>query len=409
MPRLPVTLLLLVCTAPASAGDWPQWLGPRRDASTSEKVAPWKDKLEVVWRQPVGEGNSSPVVADGRVFIHAKIADKNEEEVVAYDARTGKELWRTPYPRAEFQSEYGNGPRGTPTVVDGKVYTFGITGVLTCFAADTGKIAWQVDTIKDFNTPKMTFGMAGSPLVEGDKVLVNIGAKGASIVAFDRHNGKVVWKVRDDGASYSSPIALGEGKNRQVVFLTAKGVVSLNPADGSTYWEYPLVDLLFESSTTPILAGDILLASSITFGSAGLRLDRKDDKPSFKEEWKNKVLTSYFSTPVPVGKEHIYIVTGNLLTQTATLHCIEAKTGRIQWSRRKVGTYHASLMRTGDDKLLLLEEAGNLVLMEPSPKEYKELARAKVCGKTWAHPALADGLLYLRDDKDVLCVQLGGK
>jgi outer membrane protein assembly factor BamB len=452
MPRLPVTLLLLVCTTSASAGDWPQWLGPRRDASTSEKVAPWKDKLKVVWRQPVGEGNSSPVVAEGRVFIHAKIKDKNEEEVVAYDTRTGKELWRTPYPRAEFQSFYGNGPRGTPAVVEGKVYTFGITGVLACFEADKGKIVWQVDTIKEFNAPKLMFGMAGSPLVEGDKVLVNVGAKGASIVAFDRNTGKVVWKARDvahpvtsastmgllssprgqgpllassalilgrtrdDKASYSSPIAFGEGKSRQVVFLTAKALVSLNPADGSTYWEFPLVDRLLESSTTPIHAGNILLGSSITYGSVGLRLETKDDKPSFKEEWKNKELTSYFSTPVPMGKDHIYIVTGKMpnplaprTPPSATLHCIEAKAGKILWSRPKVGEYHASLMRTGDDKLLLLEEAGDLVLMEPSPKEYKELARAKVSGKTWAHPALADGLLYLRDEKDVLCVQLGAK
>jgi hypothetical protein len=127
-------------------------------------------------------------------------------------------------------------------------------------------------------------------------------------------------------------------------------------------------------------------------------------------------LTSYFSTPVPVGKEHIYIVTGKLpnplagrTPPVATLHCIEAKTGKVLWSRPKVGEYHASLLRTGDEKLLLLEEPGELVLLQPDPKEYKELARTKVCGKTWAHPALANGLLYLRDEKDVLCVQLGTK
>jgi outer membrane protein assembly factor BamB len=415
MSRSLALLTFLLCALPVAAGDWPQWLGPNRDGASTEKVAPWKDKLEVVWHQPVGEGNSGPVVADGRVFIHAKIKEKTEEEVVAYDAKSGKELWRTPYARAEFTSFYGNGPRGTPAVVGGKVYTFGITGVLTCFDAEKGRIAWQVDTLKEFKGKNLFFGLAGSPLVEGDKVLVNVGAKEASIVAFDRDNGKVAWKVRDDGASYSSPIAFGEGKNRQVVFLTAKGLVSLNPADGSTYWLFPLVDKLFESSTTPVLVGDRIVASSITYGSACLRLETKDGKPAFKEEWKNEDLTSYFSTPTPVGKEHVYMVTGttpnplNRKPPVATLHCVEAKSGKVLWSRPKVGEYHASLLRTGDDKLLLLEEKGDLVLMDPDPKEYKELARANVCGKTWAHPALSNGHLYLRDDKEVICVRLGDK
>jgi outer membrane protein assembly factor BamB len=417
MPRLLVcTLLLCVCTLTASAGDWPQWLGPHRDGSTAEIVAPWKGKLEVVWQHPIGEGNSSPVVAEGRVFFHAKVKDKNEEEVIAYDAKSGKELWRTTYPRAEFQSLYGNGPRGTPAVVDGKVYTFGITGVLTCFEAASGKIIWQVDTLKDFNAPKLFFGVAGSPLVEGDKVLVNVGAPGASIVAFDRNTGKVVWKTRDDKASYSSPIAFGEGKTRQAIFLTARGLVSLNPADGSTWWEFPLVDRLLESSTTPVRAGDMLVGSSITYGSAGLHLETKDTKPAYQQEWTNKDLTCYFSTPVAVGKDQLYMVTGKLpnplaprTPPAATLHCVEAKTGKILWSRPKVGEYHASLLRTGDDKLLMLEEFGDLVLLQPDAKEYKELARTKVCGKTWAHPALANGLLYLRDEKDVLCVRLGAK
>src|SRR5262249_6600191 len=127
-------------------------------------------------------------------------------------------------------------------------------------------------------------------------------------------------------------------------------------------------------------------------------------------------LTCYFSTPVSVGKEHLYLVTGKLpnplapkTPPVATLHCVEAKTGKVLWSRPKVGEYHASLLRTGDDRLLMLEEFGDLVLLQPDPKEYKELARTKVCDKTWAHPALANGLLYLRDEKDVLCVQLGAK
>jgi outer membrane protein assembly factor BamB len=412
MPRLFALVVLLAASAPAGAGDWPQWLGPNRDNSSPEKVVPWKKALKVLWRKPVGEGNSSPIVAGGRVFVHAKVKDKNEEEVVAYDAKTGRKVWRKAYPRAAFKSLYGNGPRATPAVAGGKVYTFGITGVLTCFAAAAGKQLWQVDTLKKFGAKNLFFGMACSPLVEGKNVLVNVGATGASVVAFQKDKGDTAWKSQDDRASYSSPIIFGKGKERQVVFLTGLGVISLNPADGALFWRFPLRDLLFESSTTPVKAGDLLMASSITYGSVGLRLKTRDGKPAADKVWKKAALTSYFSTPVPVGTDHIYMVTGaNPLSfgkkAFATLRCIEAKSGKELWNRPKVGKYHACLLRTGDSKLLMLEEAGDLVLLDPSPKEYRELARSKVCGETWAHPALSDGWLYIRDKKELICLQFG--
>jgi outer membrane protein assembly factor BamB len=412
MPWLRSLIALLVCSVVAVAGDWPQWLGPNRDGSSPEKVSPWKEAPKVLWRKPVGEGNSGPVVADGRVYIHAKVKNRNEEEVVAYDAKSGKELWRTSYKRPAFTSLFGNGARATPAVADGRVYTFGITGLLTCFDAAKGTKLWQVDTLKKFHAKNLFFGMSCSPLVEGKHVLVNVGGKAASVVALDKGTGETAWKSLDDKASYSSPIIFGKGKERQVVFLTGDGVVSLAPSDGSLFWRFPLKDKLFESSTTPVRAGDLLLASSITYGSVGLRLKTKEGKPAADKVWKKDDLTCYFSTPVPVGKEHIYLVTGTPpqgfgTKPEATLHCIEAATGKGLWKRPKVGKYHASLLRTGDDKLLLLEEAGQLVLLDPSPKQYRELARAKVCGDTWAHPALADGQLYVRDDKEVICLQLG--
>src|SRR5947209_10702333 len=232
MPWSRSAVALLVCTAAAAAGDWPQWLGPNRDGSSPEKVAPWKEKPTVLWRQPVDEGHSSPVVAVGRVFLHTGVPDKNQEIVTAYDARTGKQLWRQTYERVPFLSPFGNGPRATPAVSDGKVYAFGITGVLTCFDAAEGKPLWQVDTLKKFGAKNLLFGMSCSPLVEGGRVLVAVGAKGASVVAFDKDNGEVAWKSLDDKASYSSPIVFGEGMERQVVFLIGEGGVSLRRAKG---------------------------------------------------------------------------------------------------------------------------------------------------------------------------------
>lgn len=404
-----LTLLVLFLSTPlAGAADWPQWLGPNRDGASAEKVAPWTGAPKVLWRHPVGEGNSSPVVAAGKVFLHGKTAGKDEEEVLAFDARTGKPLWQTPYPRGAGNFLYGNGPRATPAVAGGQLFAFGITGILSCLETEKGTIVWQKNTLKEFQAGNLFFGASCSPLVEEDKVLVNVGGRDASIVAFVTANGNVVWKSLSAKASYSSPIVFGDGPQRQVVFLTEEGLASLNPKDGTVYWQFAMKDKLSESSTTPVRVGDSLLASSVTLGSFGLHLAAKDGKPAAEEIWKNAALTCYFSTPVPVGDRHVYLVTGSLLPpQRALLRCIDVKTGKETWPKPKVvGVYHSSLLRTGDNKLLLLEEAGNLVLLDPDPSAYRELARSKVCGQTWAHPALANGLLYLRDNKELLCVQL---
>src|SRR6266567_8703357 len=181
--RWMVALAVLIHAAGACfADDWPQWLGPNRDNSSSEKVAPWTTPPKVLWRQPVGEGNSSPVVAGGKVFVHAKVAGMDKEELSAFDAKTGKKLWDSQYPRAAFKSLYGNGPRATPTVSGNHLYSFGITGVLSCFDIASGRQVWQVDTIKEFHAPHLVFGASCSPLVDDNKVMVNAGAKGASAV-----------------------------------------------------------------------------------------------------------------------------------------------------------------------------------------------------------------------------------
>jgi glucose dehydrogenase len=412
MPWFRSLTLLLLVSVPVLAEDWPQWLGPRRDGSSMEKIKPWKGDLKVLWRNAVSAGHSSPVIAGGKVYLFTRVKDKQAEQLTAYDAKTGKPLWDTPYPRAFFASPFGTGPQATPVVAGGRVYTFGATGVLACFDAEKGSLKWQVDTLKKFGAKNLFFGMACSPLVEGDRVIVNVGGpKDASVVAFNKDNGEKVWGSLNDRPSYSSGIALGKGKERQVVFLTAKGVRSLNPTDGKLFWEVPLVDKLSESSMTPVRVGDVLLASSVTFGMMGLQLSTKDDKPAAKQIWTNKTLTCYFSTPIPVGKDHVYMVTGVaslLKTVTSTLRCVEVKTGKELWNKPKIGRYHAAMLRTADDKLLLLSDLGNLILLDPDPKQYRELARSKV-GKgeqIWAHPAVSDGRLYLRDEKELICLQL---
>jgi outer membrane protein assembly factor BamB len=400
-------LFLAACVGTAWGDEWPQWLGPARNGVSTEVVPAWTEAPKVAWKMTVGEGHSSPIVADGRAYLHAKVQGQDGEEVIACNARTGEIVWRQAYPRAPFKSAFGHGPRATPAVSDGKLYTFGVTGILTCWDAAAGKKVWQIDTLTEFKAKNLFFGASCSPLIEGDLVLVNVGGPGASIVAFRKDTGEVAWKALDDKASYSSPIATGQGKERQVIFLTQQGLVGLSPAEGKLLWKFPLVDKLSESSTTPVLADGLLLGSSVTYGSAALKLESKEGAPTFSEAWKNPKLTCYISTPIPAGNGQIYLVTGTIVPPpSATLRCVEASSGKVLWSRENTGKYHAALLRLADGKLLMLDDEGGLALVDPDPTGYKEPARSKVCGNTWAHPALAGGRLYLRDTKEWICLSM---
>jgi outer membrane protein assembly factor BamB len=230
------------------------------------------------------------------------------------------------------------------------------------------------------------------------------------MVAFDAATGEPAWKAGDDAASYSSPVAVEAGGAKQVVFLTGLGLVGVDPDSGKEFWRAPFKDVLQESATTPLLAGDLLIGSSVTLGSIALKVEAKDGKPGATEVWRKPQLNCYFSTPVLVGKDHLYMLNGKLsINPSITLRCVELSTGKVVWEKGNVGKYHAALVRTGDGKLLMLDDGGTLALFEPDPAGYKELARSKVCGATWAHPALADGRVYLRDEKELICVPVSGE
>jgi outer membrane protein assembly factor BamB len=413
MPRLRALAVLLLCGAAAAAADWPQWLGLYRDGSTPEKVAPWKGDLKPAWRQPVGDGYSAPVVAGGHVFVHARVPDKDEEEVVAFDAVTGKRLWRDAYARAPFVSAAGVGPRATPAVVLGRLYTFGITGVLTCYQADTGKRLWRRDVYKDFAVERPRHGVCCSPLIEGNRVLVSIGGEGTGVVALDTDSGEVLWKNLNAPASTSSPIVFTyaprpDELRRDVVFVTSQNVAAVRTLDGALAWDFPLADTPMGTTPTPVAAGDLLLTTSMKHGTLGLRVKLQNGKLTASAAWRNPKLTAYFATPVLAGKDHLYLVSTALTAQgpESALRCVEVKTGKELWVRDGIAGYHAGLLSTGDGKLLLLDDGGTLRLLEHNPKEYRELAVAKVCGPTFVNPALTNGRLYVRDDKAVTCLPL---
>lgn len=409
MRCLTAALTFLLLAATARADDWPQWLGPRRDGGTKEKIAPWKE-TKVAWKMPLDKGYSCPVVAQGRVFVHAPVNDKEAEEVIALDAKTGKVLWRDAYQRAPYGSILGRGPRATPVVAGNRLIANGITGVLTCYEADSGKRLWQVDAYKQFGKELPRFGVCGSPLVVGNVVLVSVGGKGCCLAAYDVEKGELLWKGFDEPVSTSSPVLFAgpakTGRLPSVVFMTSLRLLAVNPLDGSLDWEYPLVFQAGGASTTPLVVGDRLFTSTMTNGTTAIQVAAKEAKLVPAQLWQNKALTGYFSTGTVVDKEYLYLVTNALQPKpSCTLRCVELKSGKELWSKEGVGYYHIGLIRTGDNHLLMLDDSGTLRLLQANPKEYRELAQAKVSGGTFALPALSDGRLYVRDDQELRCIE----
>ena len=400
-------LAVLILPAIAFAGDWPQWLGPNRDGTSSETVAPWKKDLKVLWKKPVDEGNSSPVIAGGLLYLHTKVKGKDAEQLKAFDAKSGDLKWTQTYDKTPYKPFFGEGPRATPTIDGGLIYTLGNTGVLAAWEAATGKPLWKIETLKDPAKDNLTFGISASPLVVGKLVIVQGGnAKSPGVRAYDRRPARRSGSRARMPASYAAPVKLGN----EIVALTGANLTGISEK-GEVQWAVPFKDLLNESSTTPIQAGDLIIASSVTAGAVGVKKTVADSKTTAETVWKQPALTCYFSTPVVVGKDHLYLVTGSALTRSPSvvLRCVDAKTGKEIWNKPKVGKYHASLLKMADGKLFMHQDSGELLLLAPNSTKFEPLAKTKISGQTWAHPAIADGKIYVRDDHELICLSLTGE
>lgn len=393
----------------AEAGDWPQWLGPKRDGGSSETVEPWKDAPKEVWKTKVGVGFSTPVVVGDKVYVHARVNGKDREELIALDSKTGKPVWRTAYDRGPYNSVLNTGPQATPAVVGKHIFTYGITGFLTCFEADTGKQVWQVDCFKEFKANLPQFGVCCSPLVVGNKVIVAVGGKGSSVVAFETETGKVAWQALDEPAGTSSPVLVvaggKAGRLPEVAFMTTLRVVGLNPLDGEVNWEFALPFQPGGTQPTPLALGDRVVTSTMTNGTTAIRVTA-GEKVTTEKLWQAKDVSGYFSSGVAT-KDRLFLVTNTLKpVPRADLACIDSATGKELWKQEKLGYFHFGLIRTGNGKLLLLGDDGTLRLLDATAKEYKELCSAKICDGTLVTPALANGRLYARDAEQVVCIEL---
>jgi outer membrane protein assembly factor BamB len=394
--------VLCLCAAASNAADWPQFLGLNRDGTSAERglLASWpRGGPRALWQKKVGEGYSGPVVADGKVILFHRVGDN--DVVQCLDAARGEQFWKFTYPTAyQDQLGKGNGPRATPVIADGHVYTLSAEGKLHCLNLRNGRKVWDRSLVREYKVPGSFFGVGTTPLVEGDLVLVNVGGRKAGIVAFDKDTGKEVWKATEDGASYSSPVATTIHGKRYGIFFTRQGVVLLDPKTGKVHYQKRWRARYNASvnAATPLVVGDLVFVSTC-YETGALLL--KVGKDKVEEVWSgDEQMSNHYSTCV-YHDGHLYGFHGRQETGPA-LRCVELKTGKVKWSQDRYGCGSIIL---ADGKLIILTEKGDLVLAEPTPEAYRQKARAQVLDAPpcRAQTALSDGRLFARDGDRLVC------
>ncbi|MHC4405917.1 MAG: outer membrane protein assembly factor BamB family protein [Planctomycetota bacterium] len=406
---------LAAATSNAEAGQWPQILGPNRDGvAVDEQLAEaWpKDGPRTVWSLSVGSGFAGAAVEGDATVVFHRLAD--EEVVEAVDTATGEARWKTAFPAAyvPFISD-DDGPRATPVIDRGRVYTYGAMGRLCCLDLVTGETIWSRDTYEEFHSkqpfqgepPEGYFGMATTPIVEGDHVIVNVGGdvQDAGIVAFSRHSGQAVWKATDERASYSSPVAATVDGTRHVIFVTRLSVLFLDPEGGTVRFQFPFGRLgpTVNAASPVVFDGHVFVTSSYGIGGVTAKIgkDRADVL------WRDVgIMASQYTTCVE-HKGCLIGIHGRQDGRPADLKCFDPKSRRVHWTQPRFG--YATLLKA-DGKLLILKTDGVLLLAAANVDRYEELARARVADATTrALPALAEGRLFVRDARTLRCLEVG--
>ena len=419
MTRLMAALALLLSLT-VRAEDWPQFRGPNRDSVWNEtgiiESFP-TGGLKISWRAPVGPGYSSPVVAQGRVYVTDSqvFPPKARERVLCFDAKTGKSLWthfyEVDYADWAFDPKNPFGPRPTPIVGGSRVFTLGARGRLCCLNARNGKVIWK----KDFETKSKDSAFTPSPLIEGDLLILVLDGlpPGTCVVALDKNSGKEVWRTLDEPATLSSPIVVTAAGKRQLIVWTEKSVNSLDPATGKLYWRERYLGGASYAVPTPVSHGDLLLVNGVMF-----KLD--SERPGASVLWPDgrppsRQTISDTSTAMFKG-DHLFAC--NLAGE---LVCIEAKTGRIVWETNRVtdAKSGASMHITANGKsVFIFNEKGELIRAGLTVAGYQEISRAALLQPTspfgprkmaWTPPAYADRHVFARSDEELVCASLAAK
>ena len=388
-------------SASSARNYWTNFRGPNRDGRYEERAVRvnWPaGGLKPMWKQPVGGGFSSFVVADGAAYTIEQ--RRAQEMVVAYNVETGRELWAHGW-NAEFSPDNtGDGPRSTPTWDAGRIYALGAEGELRCLDAKTGKLSWQKNILADNGASNIQWGMAASPLVVDDKVVVLAGGtSGKGVVAYNKTTGARVWSALNDRASYTSPMLVTLAGKRQVLVVTASRLAGLDPADGAVLWSHPWDVSYGINVSQPLVVGANRFLISAGYGKGAALVELSGSGRSFttRAVWENINLKTKFNSPVVSGG-HAYGLDEGILT------CVDLATGERKW---KGGRYGYGQVLLASNHLIVTTDGGEIVLVKADPAGYAEVAKfSALAGKSWNVPALANGRLLVRNGTEMAAYNL---
>ena len=420
-----ISLVWIATTAVTLADDWPQWRGPQRDGQWRETGIVTRfqsDQLPLRWRVPVGSGYSGPTVAKGRVYVTDRLLNPQRERVLCFDMETGKELWKLTYDCPYKGIGYQAGPRASVSIENGRAYALGAMGDFHCLDAVRGTVIWKKDLNAEFSIDMPIWGIAASPLIYEDRILLHIGGEKACVVALQKSSGETLWTaLPDDRASYSAPVMVKQAGVDVALFWTGDSVAGLNPVDGQAYWRFPFAPTNMPIGiATPVVSQNDVFVTSFYDGSLMLRLQQ--DRPTATRVWQKKgrdernteALHSIISTPVFLG-QHIYGV-----CSYGELRCLNAKTGERLWEdltatpKARWSTIH--FVRHGK-QTWMFNERGELIIGELAPSGFREISRTRLLDPTleqlrqrkgvcWSHPAFANRHVFARNDKEMVCASL---
>ena len=386
-------------TPQAPMASWPGFRGAERDGVYRDPIRTSWDGLTPMWKKPAGGGRASFAVADGRAFTIEQ--RKQQEVVVAYDVMTGRELWTNGW--NERFSQWmggGEGPRATPAWAEGHVFALGARGELRCLDAATGHVVWRTNILKDAGADNVRWGMAGSPLIAGDAVIVQPGGnRGRSVAAYDRRTGKVLWTALDDKTAYASPMQATLLGVPQFLVVTASRVLGLSLDRHDVLWEFPWVTDHEVNAVQPLVIDGkrVFYSSGYGTGAIMVELVKSGDKFATREVWRNVRMKNRQSTSV-FSNGFIYGLDDGILA------CLDASTGDVKWKGGRYG--HGQVLLAGSHLVVMTEE-GDLLLVAASPDGLKEIARRPALDdETWNVPAFGDGILLVRNTREIAAFDL---